>query len=93
VWSVLTDDKGHFQAGGLPPGEYQVESHLAGFKGEICPIQIKAQTWLLGVTKGPLAPRETGAKSLRFHGPATYEAAPGLIQLQKRPELGKIPMH
>lgn len=93
VWTALTDDKGHFQVGGLPPGQYQIESRLAGFKGETRPIQIQAQAWLLGVPNSPVALREMGAKSLRFHGLGTYESAPGLIQPQKRPELGKIPMH
>jgi hypothetical protein len=93
VWATLTDGKGHFQAGGLPPGEYQIESRLAGFKGESRAIQIKAQTWLLGVPKHTVALREPGAKVLYFQGPSTYEAPRTLIQPQKRQELGKIPMH
>ena len=93
VWATLTDGKGHFQVGGLPSGEYQIESRLAGFKGESCAIQIKAQTWLLGVPKHPVTLRETGAKVLHFQGPLTYEVPLAVIQPQKRPELGKIPMH
>ena len=93
VWATLTDGKGHFQAGGLPPGEYQIEARLAGFKGDSCAIQIKAQTWLLGVPKSSVALRETGAKVLHFQGPSTYEVPLAVIQPQKRPELGKIPMH
>ena len=93
VWATLTDAKGHFQAGGLPPGEYLIESRLTGFKGEACAIQIKAQAWLLGVPKHPVALRATGAKVLHFQGSPTYEGPPTVIQPQKRPELGKIPMH
>jgi Carboxypeptidase regulatory-like domain len=93
VWATLTDRKGHFQAGGLPPGEYQIESRLAGFKGESCAIQIKSQAWLLGVPTHPSALRKTGAKVLHFQGPSTYETPKAVIQPQKRPELGKIPMH
>jgi len=95
IWATDTDDQGHFQAGGLPPGEYRIESRLAGFQGETCLIQIRAQAWLLGVPRGLSARPRAGAgtRALRFQGPATYEAVPGLIQPQKRPELGKIPMH
>ncbi|MDP1830779.1 MAG: carboxypeptidase-like regulatory domain-containing protein [Geothrix sp.] len=93
VWTTLTNEKGHFQAGGLPPGEYQIESRRAGFRGEVCPIQIKAQAWLLGVPKQAGARREPGTKTLRFHGPAIYESGPGLLLSPKRPERGKIPMH
>ncbi len=93
IWTTLTDPKGHFQAGGLPPGEYLIESRLTGFRGESCSIQIKAQAWLLGVPKGLAAPRKPGTRALHFLGPSTYEVAQVLIQPQKRQELGKIPMH
>ena len=93
IWTTLTDDLGRFQAGGLPPGEYHIESRLAGFRGELGSIQIKAQAWLLGVPRPPVVDRVAGVKVLRFHGSAVYEYAPGLITPQKRPVLEKIPMH
>jgi len=93
VWGTLTDGQGRFMAGGLPPGEYWMESSLAGFKGESCAIQIKAQAWLLGVPVGPRAYEKPGLRALHFQGPATYEIPGGLIRPQQRPELGKIPMH
>jgi len=93
VWGTHTDGKGHFLAGGLPPGEYRIESSLAGFRGESRAIQIKAQAWLLGVQPGPRAYEKPGLRALRFQGPSTYEVPGGLIRPQQRPELGKIPMH
>jgi hypothetical protein len=93
VWTALTDGKGHFLAGGLPPGEYVIESSRAGFKGVACTLQIKAGAWLLGVPDSTISPGEKGTKAMRFHGPSTYEYAPSVIQPQKRPELGRIPMH
>jgi hypothetical protein len=91
-WITRTDANGRFLAGGLPPGDYQIECRLPDFKGESRPIQIKAQAWLLGVPAGA-ASSKPAAKELRFHGPAIYLTEPSLITPQKRPELGKIPMH
>jgi len=93
VWGTHTDVAGHFMAGGLPPGEYRIESSLAGFRGESGAIQIRAQAWLLGVQTGPRAYEKPGARALHFLGPATYEVPGAQIRPQQRPELGKIPMH
>lgn len=93
VWVAITDAAGHFQAGGLPQGEYRVESRLAGFKGETGTIQIRAQAWLLGVPRNPLARHEAGVKALRFQGTPTYEFAPSAPLFRTRPDIEKIPTH
>jgi len=93
VWITATNDKGHFQAGGLPPGEYLVEPRLAGFKGEAGTVQIKAQAWLLGVPRNPLARHDAEAKVLRIYGPSTYEFTPSAPLFRTRPDIEKIPTH
>jgi hypothetical protein len=93
VWVAVTDDKGRFLAGGLPQGEYLVEPRLPGFKGEACTVQIKAQAWLLGIPRNPLARHDAGAKVLRLQGPATYEFAPSAPLFRTRPDIERIPTH
>lgn len=92
-WTVTTDPQGRFRAGGLPPGDCEMSAHRPGWSGEVRRLRIQAGAWLLGV-EAPGAPiRRAGTKTLRFAGPATYEADPGAVKLPTRPALEKIPMH
>ncbi|HJV22695.1 MAG TPA: carboxypeptidase-like regulatory domain-containing protein [Holophagaceae bacterium] len=93
VWVAATDAKGQFKAGGLPPGDYEITSLKPGYEGETYTIHIRANAWLLGVTRNPADLRPIKGRLMSFFGPDTYEApAPGL-KLLPRPGTEKIPMH
>ncbi|HJW34457.1 MAG TPA: carboxypeptidase-like regulatory domain-containing protein [Holophagaceae bacterium] len=92
-WVATTDALGRFRAGGLPPGDYELSCHRKGFEGAILTIQIRANAWLLGVTRTPVEGRSKGARVLNLVGPALYEG--GVSGLKGAPKAGleKIPMH
>lgn len=93
-WVTYTNEKGHFQAGGLPPGDYQLECRKETYSNAIDhQVRIKAHAWLLGVPPG--APELPGRGGPRIHlvGPQTYEYAPGLLVPATRQKVEKIPTH
>lgn len=93
-WVAFTNEKGHFRAGGLPPGDYQMECRKGTYSNTIDhQVRIKANAWLLGVPPG--APELPGPGGPRIHlvGPPTYEYAPGLLVPATRQQVEKIPTH
>jgi hypothetical protein len=93
-WIAFADKAGRFQAGSLPPGEYQLELSKEKYPTTVyTKIVIKADAWLLGVAD---APGEQGTKShlqLIWIGPPKYEYPAVLIAPKAPPKTEKIPMH
>ncbi|HJV90756.1 MAG TPA: carboxypeptidase-like regulatory domain-containing protein [Holophagaceae bacterium] len=92
-WVAATDAKGQFKAGGLPPGDYEITSLKPGYEGETYPIRIRANAWLLGVTRNPADLRPIKGRLMSFYGPDTYEVPPVGLKLLPKPGTEKIPMH
>lgn len=93
AWVAVTDAKGQFKAGGLPPGDYELASHREGFEGEVYPIKIRANAWLLGVARNPADLRPIKGRLMSFFGPDLYEAPATGLKLLRKPGVEKIPMH
>jgi hypothetical protein len=94
VWVATSDREGRFQAGTLPPADYQVEWHTAAYQSPIHPrVRIRADAWLLGLPPGPLALQGLSGFRLHLVGPATYQYATGLSVPYAGQEIEKIPTH
>lgn len=94
LWVATTDNKGQFQAGNLPPADYQLEWHTGTYQSPLHPrVRIKAEAWLLGLPPGPLAMRDMSGPRLHLVGPATYLYASGLSVPYAHQEIEKIPTH
>ncbi len=93
IWGALTDAKGRFAAGGLPPGDYQLTCHREGMEGETRAIQIRANAWLLGVAGEPRDLRPSKGRKVRFFGPNRYESPAYLLKSPSGSGVETIPMH
>ncbi len=92
-WVATTDARGQFQAGGLPPGDYELSFHRKGYTGAVHTIQIRANAWLLGVLRTSAEGRATGARVLNLVGPPLYEGVVSGLKGAPKAGLEKIPMH
>ena len=92
-WVATTDSNGQFRAGGLPPGDYEVSFHRKGYEGAVHTLQIRANTWLLGVARTSAEGRSKGIRVLNLVGPALYEGVVSGLKGTPKAELEKIPMH
>jgi hypothetical protein len=94
AWVTFSDEKGQFQAGSLPPGEYTLELAKGTYPSPVYPgIRIKADAWLRGVPSGPPELRRASGPRLHVVGAPTYEFLAGVITPYTRPEIEKIPTH
>lgn len=93
AWEAVTDAQGRFLAGGLPPGDYELTCRREGHVGETCAITIRANAWLLGVTRNAPDRRPLKGRVMRFVGPPTYEAPTYGLKIKSGPGVEAIPMH